>query len=365
MKWSWKLGEVAGIGIYMHATFLILIAWVVLSHWITGRSLEYAMTGVIFILVLFGCVVLHELGHALTAKKYGIKTRDITLLPIGGMARLERMPDDPRQELWMALAGPAVSVAIAAVLYFWIQITGRWEPLSRLSVTGGPFIQRLMIVNIVLAIFNILPAFPMDGGRVLRSFLALRMDYIRATRIAAAIGQGMALIFGFIGFFTNPFLLFIAFFVWIGAVQEAGMVETRSALSGIPVSKAMITEFHSLSPSDPLSKASDFILRGSQQDFPVIENEQAIGVLTRSDLLVSLAKGGQGLSVGEVMQRDFQVVDASEMMEAALSKLQTSESRILLVIQKGKLTGLITMDNLGEFIAIQSALSKAKTPPLQ
>lgn len=360
MKWSWKIGAVAGIGIYMHATFLILIGWVVVSHWLAGHSLESAMTGVGFILALFGCVVLHELGHALTAKRYGIKTRDIILLPIGGMARLERMPENPREELWVALAGPAVSLAIAAALYSWIQMTGGWEPLSALSVAGGPFIQRLMMVNVFIAAFNVLPAFPMDGGRVLRSFLALWMDYARATRIAATMGQGMAFIFGFIGFFTNPFLLFIAFFVWIGAVQEAGMVETRSALGGIPVSRAMITEFHSLSPDDPLSRAIEFILRGTQQDFPVTEQGRAVGVVTKKDLLVALAKGGQEASVGEVMSRDFQVVEASEMLESALAKLHTSDGHILLVEQKGQLGGLITMDNLGEFIAIQSALSKAK-----
>jgi CBS domain-containing protein len=201
----------------------------------------------------------------------------------------------------------------------------------------------------------------MDGGRVLRSFLALWMDYNRATQIAATMGQGLAFIFGFIGFFTNPFLLFIAFFVWIGAVQEAGSVEMKTSLGGIPVSRAMITDFHSLSPGDPLSKAIEFILRGTQQDFPVTENGQAVGILTRSDLLVSLAEGGQALSVGEVMSRDFQVVEASEMLETALTKLQASEGRILLVMHKGQLGGLITMDNVGEFVAIQSALSKAKT----
>ncbi|MDA8239318.1 MAG: site-2 protease family protein [Nitrospiraceae bacterium] len=360
MKWSWKIGKIAGIGVYMHATFLILIGWVVLSHWTAGHTLGYAMVGVAFILALFACVVLHELGHALTARRYGIETQDIILLPIGGMARLERMPEDPRQELRVALAGPAVSMVIAAALFVWIRITESWEPLNTLSVAGGPFMQRLMVVNIVLAIFNVLPAFPMDGGRVLRSFLALRMDYARATRLAATMGQGMAFVFGFIGFFTNPFLLFIAFFVWIGAVQEAGMVETRSAVGGIPVSKAMITEFHSLSPNDPLSRAIEFILRGTQQDFPVAENERMVGVLTKNNLLVALAKGGQGLSVGEVMSHDFQIVEASEMLERVLAKLQASEGRILLVLQEGSLVGLITMDNVGEFIAIQSALGKAK-----
>jgi Zn-dependent protease len=227
MKWSWKLGEFRGIGVYMHATFLILIGFVVLSHWSAGHSLGKTLEGVAFILALFGCVVLHEFGHALTAARYGIKTRDITLLPIGGVARLERMPEEPLQELWVALAGPAVNVVIAAALFAWIQFTAVFAPLGQLGVASGPFLQRLMMVNVILVVFNMLPAFPMDGGRVLRALLATRLEYGRATQIAASVGQTMALIFAFLGFFTNPFLLFIALFVWIGAAQEASMASMK------------------------------------------------------------------------------------------------------------------------------------------
>ena len=163
MKWSWKLGEVAGIAVRIHATFLLLLAWVVLLHWIEERSLALVLEGVGFILALFACVLLHELAHALTAKRYGIKTRDITLLPIGGMAQLERTPDDPKQEGWVTLAGSAVNVVIALALFAWLQLTGRLEPLNELSVTGGSFLMRLMVVNVFLVVFNMLPAFPMDG----------------------------------------------------------------------------------------------------------------------------------------------------------------------------------------------------------
>src|SRR3990172_4976270 len=164
MKWSWKLGELAGIGIYMHATFVVLIGWVAASHWLEARSATVVVKGVGFILALFGCVLLHELGHALTAKRYGIKTRDITLLPIGGVARLAKMPDDPRQELWVALAGPAVNVAIAAAIFAWLFVTNAVAPITEVDVTQGSFLERLMLVNVLLAGFNLLPAFPMDGG---------------------------------------------------------------------------------------------------------------------------------------------------------------------------------------------------------
>ncbi|MDZ7292001.1 MAG: site-2 protease family protein [candidate division KSB1 bacterium] len=360
MKWSWKIGEYAGIGVYIHATFLLIIGWVALSHWIQGNSLSMMLAGLGFILALFGCVLLHEFGHALTAKKYGIKTRDITLLPIGGVARLERMPDDPKQELWVALAGPAVNVVIAAMLFVWLKITSGLEPFNNLSVTGGSFAERLMIVNIFLVAFNILPAFPMDGGRVLRALLAMRMEYTRATQIAASIGQGMAFLFGFIGLFTNPFLLFIALFVWIGAAQEASMVQMKSAVGGIPVKLAMLTDFRTLAPDDTLTRAIELILSGSQQDFPVVENGRVVGVLTRNDMLVALAKKGQNALVADVMQREFQVVDSAEMLETAFTRLQTCACHTLPVVSDQQLIGLVTMDNVGEFLMIQSALRGGK-----
>src|SRR5881396_2325143 len=273
MKWSWKLGSVAGIGLYVHATFLLLLAWVGVTYWLAGGSAA-AFDGIAFILALFACVVLHELGHALTARRYGIRTRDITLLPIGGVSRLERIPDEPRQEVWVSLAGPAVNVVIAAALYAWLLLSQTLRPFSALTMAGGPFLERLMLVNVSLAVFNLLPAFPMDGGRVLRALLALRMDYVRATQISAHVGQAMALVFGLLGLFTNPFLVFIALFVWMGAASEASAALTRSVLGGIPVSRAMITDFHTVAPEDPAKRVLELILAGSQQDFPVVDGGQ-------------------------------------------------------------------------------------------
>ncbi len=360
MKWSWKIGSYAGIGVYVHATFLLVIGWVVWTHWSAGQSLAMTINGLLFVLALFGCVLLHEFGHALTAKRYGIKTRDITLLPIGGVARLERMPDDPKQELWVALAGPAVNVVIAAALFVWLQVTAAFEPLESLTMTGGSFAERLLLVNVSLVLFNLLPAFPMDGGRVLRALLATRKNYVRATQIAATIGQGMALVFGFVGLFSNPFLLFIALFVWIGAAQESSMVQMKSAISGIPVQLAMLREFHTLSPHDRLTRVIDFILAGSQQDFPVAEDGRVVGVLTRSDLLLALAKQGKDATVAEVMQREFQIVEANEMLESAFVRLQTCACHTLPVVRNQQIVGLLTMDNVGEFLMIESALRGEK-----
>ena len=360
MKWSWKMGTFAGIDVFMHATFLLIIGWVGLSYWQQTRTLAGTLEGILFILILFGCVVLHEFGHALTARRYGIKTRDITLYPIGGVARLERMPDKPVQEFWVALAGPVVNVGIAALLFGWLIISGALAPLAGLNMISGPFIERLMVVNVSLVLFNLIPAFPMDGGRVLRSLLAMRIEYTRATQIASNIGQGLALVFGFVGLLTNPFLLFIAFFVWIGAAQEASMVQMKTSLGGIPVGRAMLTDFQVLSPHDLLGHAVKLILSGSQTDFPVVEGDAVIGVLTRRDILAALSRQGEDVLVASVMRREFQTVDANEMLEPAFARLQTCDCHTIPVTSRGQLVGLLTTDNIGEFLMIQSALRQPR-----
>jgi len=360
MKWSWKIGTLAGIDVFMHATFLLIIGWVGLSYWQQTRTLAGTLEGILFILILFGCVVLHEFGHALTARRYGIKTRDITLYPIGGVARLERMPDKPVQEFWVALAGPVVNVGIAALLFGWLIISGALAPLAGLNMISGPFIERLMVVNVSLVLFNLIPAFPMDGGRVLRSLLAMRIEYTRATQIASNIGQGLALVFGFVGLLTNPFLLFIAFFVWIGAGQEASMVQMKTSLGGIPVGRAMLTDFQVLSPHDLLGHAVKLILSGSQTDFPVVEGDAVIGVLTRRDILAALSRQGEDVLVASVMRREFQTVDANEMLEPAFARLQTCDCHTIPVTSRGQMVGLLTTDNIGEFLMIQSALRQPR-----
>ena len=364
MKWSWKLGTVAGIGLYVHATFFLLIAWVGITYWLAGGSAA-ALSGIGFILALFACVVLHELGHALTARRYGIRTRDITLLPIGGVSRLERIPDDPRQEVWVSLAGPAVNVVIAGALYAWLLLSQTLRPFSALTMAGGPFLERLLLVNVSLAVFNLLPAFPMDGGRVLRALLAMRMDYVRATQVSAHVGQAMALVFGLIGLFSNPFLVFIAFFVWIGAAQEASMVQMRTALSGIPVSRAMLTNFQTVAPDDAAKRVLELILAGSQQDFPVVDGGQGgrvAGVLLRSDVLKAVAQRASDWRVRDVMRREFEVVDAADMLDTALARLQSCNCHTLPVTSRGALVGLLTMENVGEFLLIQSALGRSPQP---
>jgi Zn-dependent protease len=384
---SWKIATIAGIGVFIHWTFLILLGWIGLTHLMRGDDLIDAVHGFVFIFALFGVVVLHELGHALAARRYGIPTQDITLLPIGGVARLARMPDDPRQELVVALAGPAVNVVLAALCVLAIVlvagvasftsavgsgmgdlgfVAGDYDELPRLSqlpLMGIHFLSKMLVVNVMLVVFNMLPAFPMDGGRVLRALLAMRMDYVRATQMAASIGQGMAVLFGFFGLFFNPFLVFIALFVWLGAASEASMVQVKAGLHGIPVSHAMITDFKTVSPDDRLSVPADHIIAGFQDDFPVIEQGRLVGVLTKTDLLKTLASnGGEGL-VRDVMRREFETATPSDMLEPVFFKLQNCACHSIPVVRNSEVVGIVTMENVGEFLSIKGALQPTSARP--
>jgi Zn-dependent protease/predicted transcriptional regulator len=357
MKWSIRIGRFAGINVFMHLSFLLLVGWVALMHWQQGQSLYSALIGVLFILSIFTCVVLHEYGHALMARRYGIPTRDIILLPIGGLARLQKMPSQPIQEFWVALAGPAVNIVIALLLFIWLRLTASWEPFQNLTVTTGPFLERLMAVNLFIVVFNMIPAFPMDGGRVLRAIMATRLPYGRATQIAVSIGKGMAVLFAFTGFFYNPFLLLIALFVWFGATQEASMVQIKSAFVGIPVRQVMIRNFNVLHAENSLSDAVELTLAGSQKDFPVLRNGSLAGMLTQSDLLNALSNKEMHSTVASVVQSDFVSVDALEMIESALAKLRDCACNTLPVVLEDRLVGLVTRDNLGEYLRFQEAIN--------
>src|SRR5271157_5911414 len=335
MRWSWKIGRVAGIDIYMHATFLLLVA----------------------------CIVLHELGHALTARRYGIRTRDIVLLPIGGVSSLERMPEDPKQELRVALAGPAVNLLIALGLFGVLAALGRVPTLRQavtISWTARDLLPSLAAANLWLALFNLIPAFPMDGGRVLRALLAKRMDYTDATQVAAHVGQAIAFVFGFLGLFFDPFLLFIALFVWMGASGEAGMVQMHSSLGGIPVQRVMLTHFRTLQPDDTLAQAVEHILADWQQDFPVVFGSRVLGVLTREDVVRAVAQGGTGKLVRDVMRRDFQTVDSHDMLEQAVQVLQRCRCRSLPVVHNGELVGILALEKVGEFMTMRSATRRGE-----
>jgi Zn-dependent protease len=229
---KWKLGDIAGIGVYLHWSFWILPAWILISTLSGGGGLFAALSAILFVFAVFGCVVLHEVGHALMARRYRIDTRDITLYPIGGVASLERMPSRPSQELAIALAGPAVNVVIAIALLGMILLAGIGPQASFLNLAGGgSFLANLMWVNVALVVFNLLPAFPMDGGRVLRAFLAMQLPYVTATTVAARVGQAIAVVLGLVGLFTGGMLLLVALFVFLAAQAELTMARMQGVVT--------------------------------------------------------------------------------------------------------------------------------------
>ena len=358
MIWSWKVGRLFGIPVYLHTTFLLLMGFILLAQWREGGNLVAAIGGVLFILAIFATIVLHELGHALTARRFGIRTKDITLLPIGGIARLERMPDVPRHELYVALAGPAVNLAIAAIVFSIGTLAGL-HPILALPTASVGTLDRFMAINVWLAVFNLIPAFPMDGGRALRALLAERTDYVRATQIAASLGQGVALIFGVVGFLFNPFLVFIALLVWMGASGESLAVQTRAVIAGIPVTQAMMTDFRTLDAGEPLQHAVALVLAGAQRDFPVTENGRLAGVLTRDALVAALATGHAAVLIGQAMARDFQTADAHELLDVAFLRLQGCKCHVLPVLRNGQVVGLLTPENVGEFIMFRGVIPSA------
>lgn len=359
MKWSWKIGRVSGIDLRVHATFVILLIWLALLYYQDTGTVAGAARGVLFTLAMFGSVVLHELGHALTARRFGASTRDITLLPIGGVARLEHMPDQPHQELWIALAGPAVTVGIAVAIYILLRVLGLPVGfVAQATAHGerGAFLAQLMWVNVSLVIFNLLPAFPMDGGRVLRASLAYRMDYLRATEVATRVGKWFALLFGIIGLLFSPLLVLIALFVWLAAASESSATQMHTFLGGVNVERVMIRDIRTLAAGDNLQAALHHVLEGFQHDFPVVEDGKVVGVLTRAGLLAGLAQHGREAPVTGSMEASFRTADPGELVEHAIARLADSPCHTLPVLSDGRLAGVLTLDNVGEFVMIEAAL---------
>jgi Zn-dependent protease len=358
MKWSWKIARVADIEVYLHVTFVILILWIALGYWQLEGTLAAVINGVAFILALFFCVVLHEFGHALTARRFGIRTRSIVLLPIGGIASIERMPDDPNQEILIALAGPAVSFGIAGILWALLAASGSLVPIEELDVSGATFLQRLMLVNVLLGAFNLLPAFPMDGGRVFRALLELRLGRLRATRIAAGVAQGLAIVMALLGLYYNIFLVLIAIFIWFGAATEAGFAGVKQALSGISARTAMLTDFEVLEPDESLERAVNLTLSSPQKDFPVVQNGSIVGVLRQADLLRGLHDQGKLCRVDQVMQRGVPAMDVGDSLVNVLENVQSAGGGLLAVMERGRLAGIIDLENIMELLRIEKALSE-------
>ncbi len=362
MQWSIPVGVVKGTVIRIHLTFVLFLVWIAVTAYARGGQ-RAALEGVLFISLVFASVLLHEFGHVFAARRYGIKTPDITLLPIGGVAQLERIPEKPSEELVVALAGPVVNVVIAAVLALVLGGLPHIGVGLNVENPGVSLLGRLAWVNVTLVLFNLIPAFPMDGGRVLRALLGMRMGHARATRIAAGVGQVVAFGLGLAGLFGNPILIFIALFVYMGASSEGAAAQQREASASLVTLDAAVTRFEVLSPASTVANAVEHLLRTSQHDFPVVDGAGRMrGVVTRNGMIRALQATGPETPVLDAMQRDIPVIGAGQPLEEAVRLMQDGRLPAVGVVDgEGRLVGLVTPENLGELMMVQAL--RPKQPP--
>lgn len=352
MPSSYRLGTFFGIAVRVHWTFGLLLAFTAYSRYtgvgVGGTQAEAALRGVLMILAIFGCVTLHEFGHALTARRFGIRTRDIVLLPFGGVARLEGMPRKPSQEIWIALAGPAVNVVIAGILLPVVMAMIGLESLANLRLSGAGFVTELLMVNLGLIVFNMIPAFPLDGGRVLRALLALRLEYARATVIAARIGQVLAVAFIGLGLMGNPMLIVIGVFVFLAGKAEADAVRARFRIEGLTAGELMTDRFAVIAPVTPVGEADRIRVSSGQTDFPVVDpvSSALAGMLDAVTMQRAMTSGLASASAADVLRRDVPVASEGDPLMGLYTAMVTARTTALPVVREGRLVGMVTMEML-------------------
>src|SRR5712692_2466772 len=359
MFWSVNIGRIAGTAVRIHITFLLFLIWIWVASYVSGGA-QAAWSGLLFMVLLFLCVLAHEFGHIFTARAFGVETPDVTLLPIGGVARLARIPEAPGEEFLIAIAGPAVNVVIGLAL---MAVGGAHLDAAHLSAVESArvsMVDRLAAVNLFLAAFNMIPAFPMDGGRVLRAALAAKLGFVRATEIAATIGQWVAFALGFLGLFYNPILIFIAIFVYLAAASEARLVSLRAMSRGVPVSSAMVTQFVTLAPEAHIDEAVETLLRTSQSEFPVVDSAgRLVGLLGRDGMIRALKQLGPDARVAEAMTTPVPTIGHRQTLDEAFRILQAKSAPAVGVVDAtGRLVGLITSETLGEMLLVGEAMPK-------
>ena len=353
MGWSLTIGRIAGTDIRLHFTFLLFLAWIGIADYLQG-GIAAALDSVAFILLVFLCVTLHEFGHIAMARRFGVRTPQVILSPIGGIASMERMPEKPRQELLVALAGPLVNVVIAVLLVvlFGIGVSS----LTAVDFEAASLAERLLIVNVMLVLFNMIPAFPMDGGRVLRAVLAMNMGAPRATALAARIGQGFAFLFVLLGLFYNPILMFVGIFIYLAAASEEQTASFTGFASRLKVRDAMEPSPILLAADEPLSKAVDALLSSPQKEFPVLDPEgRVVGLLDRDAMIRGLRDQGAAAPLGSAM-RPSQPLLADQPLVEAFTAMRNGGAKAEVVIDAlGQVAGVLTQENVAEMMMVESA----------
>lgn len=370
MKWSFKVARVFGIELRIHITFFLILAYAAYI-WgsLYGGGAPGAVYGAFLISLLFVFVVIHELAHSLMAIHFGGEVSSITLLPIGGVSLLKNMPETPTKELLVSVVGPLTNVAAAILLGFvYAVIPNKISPITTDLITGislQGLVFYLLVINFLLAVFNLLPAFPLDGGRVLRSILAQRMSYVRATRVAVTAGQVFAFVLGIAGLLLgNLIWILIAVFIYFGAEQEGAGAEMKTVLSRLKVGQAVTGNIRTVSPGDRLTDVVAVVLHAYQEDFPVIDGSRLEGVLTRSNLLTGLHKLGPQANVAQVMETAFPVVSTDAPFSEVYQKMNESGIKAVPVVENEKLIGMVTLEHLSEVFMLLTATDKPLLPGL-
>jgi Zn-dependent protease/predicted transcriptional regulator len=360
-RWSWRIGSIAGIPIRVHVTLLLLLGWIATSYWLVGIGPRATAAGVLLIVTVFALIVIHELGHALVARQVGVRTHDILLLPIGGIASLERVPERPAHELAIALVGPAINLVLAGVLWLALTLAGAPTDPAAAITLGQAFAAQLLWINVVLAVFNLLPAFPLDGGRALRALLAMRIGRARATAIAATAGKALAVVLAVLGLFVNVWLVLIAFVVWLGADQERELVRIRSSLAGVPAREVMSRRIEVVDLDDSVAVAATRMVDAGTGILPVVDHGRVVGAVTRSDLAAAMQDAGPEAPLAQAPIHDVVQVTPNEPLDQVLDDLRAAPHAIAVVIEGETPVGLVTPDQLATYVLLHPGPERAAT----
>jgi Zn-dependent protease/predicted transcriptional regulator len=361
MKGSFRIGTIRGIGVFVHWTFSLLIAFIIYINYRTGYNALQTAWSVLFILCVFVTVFLHELGHSFAAKLFNIETKDITLLPIGGVSRLESLPEKPKEELIITFAGPLVNIVLAFITGLFITFPATSAALAQelsTGVNGNNFFLNFFIVNIILAVFNLIPAFPMDGGRILRALLSFKFERHIATKIAARIGQFLAMGFILLGFLYNPFLIFIGLFVIMGAQAESKHADSKYSLKGHKVRDVLMKQYITIDAGEPIKTAIALLLDSQSKNFLIMENNEPVGTLNRDQIIKSLSEKGEDAVIHSAMNKHLIYLDVETLLENIFELVYKNKTNLLLVKENNELVGTLDTENLLEFLLIKGVKSK-------